>query len=148
MAQHTHMARILLPSALLCAVLAHGCSKPTTYAANCSKPLEHWKTPSDGYDDGLRNEVRVDKLGHITWNRMKISNERYRYYLSQVPTFEPPPEMIVMFDPETDCATVNRIRREIEENLSCGKLLSCGEGEGDWKGNTHISHIPAPEFRQ
>ncbi|MFM5913896.1 MAG: ExbD/TolR family protein [Chakrabartia godavariana] len=141
------MRRLLLPSLALTA-LATGCAQPKTYAANCSVPLKHWKTPTDGYDLGLRNILNVDRLGQIQWNDTDVSEARFREYLKSVPTIEPPPEMILKFNPDVDCETVARVRNEIDRALSCGKAVSCGEGEGDWEGNTRASDLPSHEAQK
>lgn len=131
---------------LLCVLLAvSSCHTPLTYAAHCSRPLAHWKSPSDGYGDLSHNDVVIGRNGELSWNGIPISRKEFDSFLAIVPTLDPQPDLILMFDPDLDCKSVIELRNLVDKKLDCQGLRRCGEGDGDWRGNTHISHIPSVE---
>ena len=133
---------------LVCALVStSSCSKVPTYAAHCARPLAHWKTPTDGYGDWPHNDIVVSRKNGLSWNGVPINRKQFYHFLSAVPTLDPQPDVILMFGPELDCATVIEMRNFVDKNLDCQELRRCGEGVGDWKGNTHISHMPSAEMQ-
>jgi hypothetical protein len=125
------------------------CAQPQSYANSCTKPLAHWWTPKDGYGHLLpHNFVTIDRPRQIRWNDAPVTYREFTGLLMAVRNLEPQPETILIFAPDVDCIDVRNLRRLVDETLGCRDLRLCGEGAGDWEGNSRISRMPAPEFQE
>ncbi|TMJ11804.1 MAG: hypothetical protein E6G94_15110 [Alphaproteobacteria bacterium] len=127
-----------LAIAALAALLISG-DAPAAPGGGCAAPMPSWRTPGYGWHNAIRNYVRIDKSGALTWNRMPIDVATLREYLHIVRTMNPVPATVLTIDPGTDCETVRRIRLEIERALDCAHSGLCGEGPAaaDWNASPY-----------
>lgn len=117
--------------ACLVFVLA-GCGNQKTYAEGCAAPPEGWITPRQGRGDlSSLNVIDVPQADRIEWNGTPISQSMLDDLLKQTSSLSPLPVTHIRFGSSVDCATVERLRKVVSNNLDCAHGL-CAEGAGKW----------------
>jgi biopolymer transport protein ExbD len=117
--------------ALLCIVLS-ACNEPKTYASACSTLRQNWRTAEQDWHHAIFNTVKLEKAGTLRWNGVQIDEARLTQYFQAVNTLNPVPTVVLKVDPDADCAAVERIRDQLEEQMQCKASGRCGEGDGVW----------------
>jgi hypothetical protein len=80
-----------------------------------------------------RNVIEVES-GEFRLNGSVIGPKTLRRYLAEFPKLEPRPNLVVVFDPQTDCGTVEAVRREVSESVPCGDTSVCVEyTDAEWR---------------
>jgi hypothetical protein len=74
----------------------------------------------------ISNRLIVGK-SRLLWNDTQVSVSRAGELASEMAHLNPAANMIIVFDSNTDCATVKDIRQRIAEHLRCGHDIACVE---------------------
>jgi hypothetical protein len=117
-----------------CALLV-GCGSDGTYPTQCGAPLAGWKKPNDGYSAlGIANRITLKRDGTIMWNGKEISAGQLSEYSSIAAQLNPVPFTILQIGNGASCATVNEVRRRINDSAKCASEYGsrCGEGPEPW----------------
>lgn len=112
-------------------IVASGCHRaPTTYAANCSTPHDHWGREKDGVGH-LRvvQPIYIGTDGSILWKKAVISDAMLRRYMSQMSTMNPEPQAVLVVSPSAACKRVEAVRSIMDAASMCkGPHSLCSEG--------------------
>lgn len=114
------------------AFLLAGCGNARTYAEGCAAPPEDWITPRQGRSTlSVLNAIDVPQADRIEWNGKPIPQSTLNDLLKHTSSLNPLPVTHIRFGPNVDCATVERLRRMVSNNLNCSYGM-CAEGAGKW----------------
>lgn len=122
----------LAPAFVCLAFLLAGCGEERTYAEGCGAPPDSWITPRQGRSTlSALNVIDVPQADRIELNGKPISQSTFNKFLEQTSNLNPLPVTHIRFGSSVDCATVERLRNMVSNNLDCtyGK---CAEGTGRW----------------
>jgi hypothetical protein len=115
-------------------LLTSACSKQPERA--CSPPLSTWRKPGPFFL--VVNKIAVDRTGATYWNGKPISAQTLDKYLSVVPTMNPIPAVFLETEMGAPCASVDAVRKKMEERLGCSHGGPCAEGIMDVWENTPL----------
>ena len=96
--------------------------------------------PTPGLGDASHRPVNVISAAEqstVLWNGTRVTEAQLRTYLGLVKSMPAGNLTVLAADPRADCAFADRIRRMINDVLSCTEE-SCGEVPPD-----NISAVPA-----
>lgn len=114
------------------AFLLAGCGNARTYAEGCAAPPDDWITPQQGRSTlSVLNVIDVPQSDRIEWNGKPIPQSTFNDLLKQTSSLNPLPVTHIRFGSNVDCATVERLRRMVSNNLDCS-YGRCAEGAGKW----------------
>lgn len=121
------------PWALALSAILSGCNQaPRTYSAACATPLPNWKTEKDGVGHLLViMPVFLVTDGSVLWNKVAISDDKLRSYMSEASGLDPMPQIVLQVLPSASCRRVREVRSIMDAAPMCKGLYShCSEG---WK---------------
>lgn len=118
-----------------------GCSETSgTYDLSCAQPPKYWGTQKDGIGHlRLVNSVKLDDLGHLTWNKVPMSDDQLSKFAIQSGNLNPEPQLILEVTGRSPCERVETIRRIMNAAPICqGEYPLCSEGRNwrDWDEGT------------
>ncbi len=124
----------------ICLVLS-GCSETRrTYDLSCAQPPKRWGTQKEGIGHlRLLNIVKLDDSGHLTWNKLPISDDQLGKFMLQSGNLNPEPQLILEVTERSPCKRVETIRRIMIAAPICqGEYPLCSEGRNwrDWDEGT------------
>ncbi len=124
----------MLASLALATWTLAGCGSVQTYKS-CATPIKSWLKPSDGIGHmRMYVQVAVNAKGEIKHAGRLVAFATFKTYLKQVSEMDPLPQLILQFDPQTDCDFVRRIRQAMNAQRICPRDRMCGEGTG-WRNH-------------
>lgn len=130
---YTAMSCTPLTCALALAAILSACNQASpTYSAACATPLPNWKTEKDGIGHLLPiMPVFLVTDGSVLWNKVALSNDKLRSYMSDASALNPAPQIVLQVSPSTSCHRVREVRLIMDAAPLCKKPQSrCSEG---WK---------------
>ncbi|MCC6940944.1 MAG: hypothetical protein IT551_04960 [Novosphingobium sp.] len=114
------------------AFLLAGCGNARIYAEGCAAPPDDWMTPRQGRSAlSVLNVIDVSQADRIAWNGKPIPQSTFNDLLKHTSSLIPLPVTHIRFGPNVDCATVERLRHMVSNNLDCSYGM-CAEGAGKW----------------
>jgi hypothetical protein len=125
---HTSLAWPLVLAALL-----SGCNQASpTYSAGCATPLPNWRTEKDGVGHLLTiRPVFLVTDGSVLWDKVALSNDELRSYMSEASAQNPEPQIVLQVSPSAPCNRVREVRSIMDAAPICKEPHSrCSEG---WK---------------
>jgi hypothetical protein len=106
-----------------------------TYAnGRCGGSPKNWQPQGSEFGELMSRNVIGVESGELRWNGSIIGPKTLRRYLTDFPKLDPRPNLVVVFDPQTDCSTVEAVRREVTQSASCGEASACVDyTDAEWR---------------
>jgi hypothetical protein len=114
---------------IIASAMVGGC-QPTTgqYAADCSAPLEGWRTQADGIGHLMVVfSVKLSSDGAVRLNNVPVNDRELEQELAMVDKLNPLPQLVLEVDPASNCLRVEEVRSLMNRAQLCREGY-CSEG--------------------